>query len=177
MRSAKNNRKLRNYIINFSVQRKIIIINLLFILLVLIQTMAIIYTHMLEKKLGITGTWHFFFGDLSMSLTGKLFFLYALLAITFIFAVSTHLWMTNRICGALVNFTNIFRKIAEGDMQQRVLLRKDDLIKEEAEDFDVNIPVLSPERDGGGKCVKYCIPRVLAFVPAGEAAIIRKRAK
>ena len=45
------------------------------------------------------------------------------------------------------------------------------------EDFDVNIPILSPECTQEGLCVEYCMPRALEFVPTGEAAIIRKRTK
>ena len=131
-----NKRKLRNYLINLGIQRRIIVINIIFMILVLILTMTIIYTHMFEGDIGVIGVWHFAIGDLTMSLSTKLFILYSLLAMTFIFAISTLLWITHRVCGALVNFMNTFKKISAGDLNHKISLRKDDLLKEEANQFN-----------------------------------------
>lgn len=131
-----NNRKLRNFLINIGIQRRIIVINLIFMMLVLILTMAIIYTHLLESETGVAGVWHFALGELTMSLSMKLFVLYSVLFFTFIFSIATQLWMTHRVCGALVNFSNTFKKIANGDLLMRVNLRKDDLLKDEADQFN-----------------------------------------
>jgi methyl-accepting chemotaxis protein len=138
-----NKRKLSNYLINFGIQRKIIVINLIFMLLVFILTMAILYSYLLEREFGDTGAWHFSIGTLEMSLSTKLFVMYIILIVTFIFAIATQLWMTHRICGALINFSNTFTKIREGDLDQRIHLRKDDLLKNEAEQFNEMIESIS----------------------------------
>lgn len=143
MSSENNKRKISNFLINYSIQRRIIVINLIFMVLVMILTMSIIYTHLVESDLGITGIWHFALGDLSMSLSAKLIILYAILFITFLFSIITQLWMTHRVCGALVNFTNAFKKVSTGDFLERVNLRKDDLLKKEAGQFNDMISNLS----------------------------------
>ena len=44
--------------------------------------------------------------------------------------------MAHRVCGALVNFTKTLKKISEGELDQKVSLRKDDLLKREAVQFN-----------------------------------------
>jgi methyl-accepting chemotaxis protein len=41
--------------------------------------------------------------------------------------------ITHRICGPLVNFTNSFRKISEGDLTRKVFLRQGDYLKKECQ--------------------------------------------
>lgn len=131
-----NKRKLRNYLINFGVQRRIIVINLIYMLLVLILTIAVIYTHIFEKEVGNTALWHFGMGDFSISLSAKFVILYAVLILTFILAVSTQLWMTHRVCGAIINIINTFKRFSQGNLDQKINIRKDDLLKKEAEQLN-----------------------------------------
>ena len=143
MTSGKNKRKITNLLINSGVQRRIIVVNLIFMMLVLILTMAIIYTHLLENEIGSEGVWHFAFGELTMSLSMKLIILYSALIFTFLFSIGTQLWMTHRFCGPLVNFCNAFKMISCGDFLKRVNLRKDDLLKKEADQFNEMVVKIS----------------------------------
>ncbi len=136
MASGKNQRKLTNLLINSEVQRRIVVVNLIFMILVFILTMAIIYTHLLENEIGSEGVWRFAFGELTMSLSAKLIILYGALIFTFLLSIVTQLWMTHRFCGPLVNFCNAFKMISGGDFIKRVTLRKDDLLKKEADQFN-----------------------------------------
>ena len=136
MASDRNKRKIRNLMINYGVQHRIIVVNLLFMMLVLLFTMAIIYTHLYEMEINTKGVWSFPIGELTMSFSSKLIVLYALLFITFISSIITQLWMTHRVCGPLVNFCNAYKKIACGDFLKRVQLRKDDLLQKEADQFN-----------------------------------------
>ena len=89
-------------------------------MLVLILTMAIIYTHLYEREAGLTGMWNFAFGEVNMSISYKLILLYALLIITFLLSIISQLWITHRICGPMVNFCNAFREISRGDFLKRI---------------------------------------------------------
>lgn len=136
MASDDNKRKIRNLLINLRVQNRVIVVNLLFMMLVMVLTFAIIYTHLVESEISSSGILNFPLGSLEVSLSLKLIFLYLLLFITFILSIIFQLYMTHRVCGPLVNFCNAYKKIACGDFLRRVHLRKDDLLQEEAEEFN-----------------------------------------
>ncbi len=54
--------------------------------------------------------------------------LFAVFILTFIPLI----WVTHRIFGPLINFSNIFKKVSEGDLTPRIYLRRGDLLKSEA---------------------------------------------
>ncbi len=141
--ASANKRKIRNLLINFGVQHRIVVVNLLFMMLVLILTMAIVYTHLSENETGSPGIWNFPLGDLNMSLSLKVILLYILLFITFLLSIISQLWMTHRVCGPLVNFCNTYKKIARGDFLKRVHLRRSDLLQEEAHEFNEMVAGIS----------------------------------
>ena len=143
MASTKSKRKIRNLLINFRIQHRVVVVNLLFMMLVLILTMAIVYTHLSESYTGDQGVWNFPLGDLEVSLSLKVIFLYILLLITFFLSIISQLWMTHRVCGPLVNFCNAYKKIACGDFLKRIHLRKDDLLQEEAHQFNEMVAGIS----------------------------------
>jgi hypothetical protein len=97
MAVERNNRKIKNLLINFAVQQRIIVVNLLFMILVLLLTMAIIYTHLYEMEVNTKGVWYFPLGELTMSFSVKLIILYALLVITFIvFLIFASVWQSRK---------------------------------------------------------------------------------
>ncbi len=136
MAGEKNKRSVRNLLVNYGVQYRVIAVNLLFMLLVMFLTISIIYTHLIEREYGAAGAWNFAFGDLTISMSFKLIILYVLLLITFLLSITVQLRMTHRVCGPLVNFCNTFKKISNGDFLGRINLRKNDLIKKEADEFN-----------------------------------------
>jgi nitrate/nitrite-specific signal transduction histidine kinase len=51
--------------------------------------------------------------------------------------------ITHRFCGPLVNFNKTFQKIAHGNLDCKVILRRNDFLKSEAENVNEMIDVLS----------------------------------
>ena len=143
MASQKNKRKIRNLLVKFRTQNRVIVVNLLFMMLVLVLTASIIYTHLNESETGAAGILNFPLGDLNISLSLKLIFLYILLLLTFLLSIICQLWMNHRVCGPLVNFCNTYKRIAGGDYIKRIRLRKDDLLQEEAEQFNEMVAQIS----------------------------------
>jgi methyl-accepting chemotaxis protein len=66
----------------------------------------------------------------------------ALIAVFILFTLY-QLIITHRICGPLVNFTNTFARIAEGNLSQKVRIRKHDYLKEECEHINEMIAGLA----------------------------------
>ena len=143
MASQKNKRKIRNLLVKFRTQNRVIVVNLLFMMLVLVLTASIIYTHLNESETGAAGILNFPLGDLNISLSLKLIFLYILLLLTFLLSIICQLWMNHRVCGPLVNFCNTYKKIAGGEFLKRIHLRKDDLLQEEADQFNEMVARIS----------------------------------
>jgi methyl-accepting chemotaxis protein len=131
-----NNRRMTSLLVNFSVQHRVILVNLLFMVIVMFITMSIIYAHLLEREYGSGGALNYAFGELTISVSAKLIILYILLLLTFLLSIIAQLRMTHRVCGPLINFCNTFKKISDGDLFGKVNLRKDDLLKKEADNFN-----------------------------------------
>ena len=53
------------------------------------------------------------------------------------------MWVTHKFCGPLVNFTNSFKKMAQGDLTRKIVLRSGDLLKREAGQFNDMVDELS----------------------------------
>jgi len=136
MAPERNNREIKNLLINFRVQNRIVLVNLFFMMLVMILTMTIIYTHLTEVKNGTESVWKIPLGELTMVFSLKLIMLYTLLFITFILSVLAQLSMTHKVCGPLVNFCNTYKKIARGEFLTRIHLRRNDLLQKEADQFN-----------------------------------------
>ena len=143
MAPDKNKRKVRNLLINLCVQNRIVAVNLLYMMLVLVLTISIIYTHLVENETGASGIWNFPLGELNISFSLKLIFLYLLLFLTFLLSVISQLWMTHRVCGPMVNFCNTFKRISSGDFIKRIHLRKGDLLQKEADQFNEMVAGIS----------------------------------
>jgi methyl-accepting chemotaxis protein len=141
MTKPANQRKLRNYLINKQVQFRIILINLIFMCLMLMLTMVILMLYTPPDIYGLI--------DYNKNLASEFFYipinirLYLLIGATFILAIISQIWMSHKIVGPLINFTNHFKKIGEGDLTTKVILRKDDLLVREAEEFNAMIAALS----------------------------------
>jgi len=135
-----NRRKWKNYFINVEVQKKIIVTNLLYICLVMLLTMAAMNWQVVDKIGGMSNTEE-------LRSTGSFVFhslgLYFILAAAFVLAVINQLWITHRLCGALVNFVNTFQEISKGDLTQKIALRQDDFLKKEAIQFNDMVDELS----------------------------------
>jgi signal transduction histidine kinase len=65
------------------------------------------------------------------------------LAVIFVLAGISQILLTHKICGPLVNFTNSYQKMSQGDLTRPVRLRSGDLLVEEAEQFNAMVSGLS----------------------------------
>lgn len=54
------------------------------------------------------------------------------LSAIFVFSMVPLIWLTHRFFGPLINFANIFKRVALGDLTAQVYLRRGDLLKGEA---------------------------------------------
>jgi methyl-accepting chemotaxis protein len=140
MKSSSNRRSWKNMLINKQIQIRIMIINLLSMLVVVLINTAI----MLSSSLC-----NIYYPD--DSIWWQAIDLYALsseslifsMAAVFIIAVVSQMFISHKICGPLVNFTNSFRRMAKGDLTRKVRLRKNDLLTSEANQFNEMLSQLS----------------------------------
>ncbi|GAB6093990.1 hypothetical protein JCM14469_02420 [Desulfatiferula olefinivorans] len=136
-----NRRLKKNLFINKGLQFRIIMTSMMYMFLVMIVTTGSILFPLLYEMLTA--------GDLSAQYSAAQTFL--LLAkrlmpatvILFTLFFIHQLYMTHRICGPLVNFTNTFRKITNGSVPMPVTLRKKDYLKQECAVINDMIHALS----------------------------------
>lgn len=124
--NGRKNRRLRNYLISNRIQMRVILLMLLHILLVLTVTLAVTLGPMVKEML--------FSPDLEVQYQAAQHFLEMVKtlvpAVTAIFfLVFLHqVLITHRICGPLVNFSNTFERIAQGDLTRKIRLRRADYL-------------------------------------------------
>jgi len=134
-------RKLRNYLINKEVQLKIVITNLVYMVIIIIITLAVLLWPLLNDM--------FFSNNLDVQYQAAQTFLtlikrlFPVVGLMFILIFVHQILITHRICGPLVNFTHTFKKIAEGDLTRKIFLRKGDYLSEECEKINTMIDSLS----------------------------------
>ncbi len=136
-----DHRRLKNLFINKGLQFKIIMTSLVYMFLVMVvTTLAILYpdlyTMFSSQDLGAQYQAAQSFLVLAKRIVPSTVFL-------FIVFFSHLLVMTHRICGPLVNFTNTFKKIGDGDLSRKVVLRKGDYLKVECDAINGMIEGLS----------------------------------
>jgi methyl-accepting chemotaxis protein len=141
MKRKKNQRKLKNYLVANKSQLKIAIANLLLLGFVLVVIVFIILTPFYHDI--------FLMNDLSSQNYSAKFFIvlldrssFAFIAII-ILALLHNIFANHKLCGPLVNFSNTFKKIAQGDLTRKVYLRRYDFLKTEAHQINEMIDFLS----------------------------------
>ena len=129
MKSERNRRKLKNFVVNKK-QLVIVVISTVYFFLSLIATLAIIiapvYSDIFQSNDVVDQREA---AKVFIMLSEKLAI--ALTAI-FIFTVIPLMWMTHRVFRPLINFSSIFKRVAGGDLTSRIFLRRGDLLKSEA---------------------------------------------
>ena len=129
MKRKENRRKLKNFIVNKK-QLAIVVIGTVYFFLALIAVLTFItapvYSDIFQSsEISVRRESAKVFILLSEKLT-------IALSATFIFTIIPLIWMTHRLFGPLNNFTNIFKRVSEGDLTAQVYLRRGDLLKSEA---------------------------------------------
>jgi methyl-accepting chemotaxis protein len=141
MEKKRYKRKLKNYLINKEIQLKIVITNLVYMVIIIIITLAVLLWPLLNDM--------FFSNNLDVQYQAAQTFLtlvkrlFPAVGLMFILIFVHQILITHRICGPLVNFTHTFKKIAEGDLTRKIVLRKGDYLSEECEKINTMIDSLS----------------------------------
>ena len=134
-------RKLKNYIIDWDLQFRIISHSLIYMLFVVLITMGVIlfpliYDMAFSRNLDV----QYHSAQTFLILVKRL--VPAIIVIMVLFALHQIL-ITHRICGPLVNFSHTFRRLAEGDLTRKVYLRQGDYLKKECTKINEMIDGLS----------------------------------
>ena len=138
---SRRDRKLRNYLINNDLQLRVVLTILFHMLLVVVITVGVVLGPLIVDM--------FLSQDLEVQYRAAQTFItlikrlipavFAILVLVFIHQVL----ITHRICGPLVNFTNTFKRVAEGDLTRKIFLRQGDYLREECKRINEMIDGLS----------------------------------
>ena len=138
---SRRDRKLKNYLINKDFQLRIAFTNLIYMSVVIIMTLGVIMSPLLHDM--------FFSEDVSIQYQAAQTFLAlvkrlipALMAM-FILIFVHQVVVTHRICGPIVNFTNTFIRVADGDLSRKVFLRQGDYLRKECDKVNHMIDALA----------------------------------
>lgn len=134
-------RKLGSYLINKEIQLKIVLTNLAYMLVIIIITLAMLLSPLFYDM--------FLSSDLDVQYQAAQTFLTLVkrllpaVILMFVLVFLHQILITHRICGPLVNFTHTFKRIAQGDLTRKVVLRKGDYLREECEKINEMIDSLA----------------------------------
>jgi methyl-accepting chemotaxis protein len=129
VKRAGNRRKLKNFILNKK-QLAVVIISTVYLFLSLVAILTVIiapvYSDIFQSNESI-----------AQREAAKVFILLSeklaiALSAIFILTIAPLIWITHRFFGPLINFKNIFQRVAGGDLTARIFLRRGDLLKSEA---------------------------------------------
>jgi methyl-accepting chemotaxis protein len=137
----RNSRRFFNFIVDNDLQLRIMAYSIIYMICGTLVIIAVVSYPLINDMN--------FSNDLEIQYVAAQYFLIiakrivpALIAIFVLFTLH-QLIITHRICGPLVNFTNTFARIADGDLNQKVHLRKHDYLKEECDHINEMITGLA----------------------------------
>ena len=141
MERQANRRLLKNYLIVNKFHFKLLIINLIYVLLIFGVIIGVVLFPFYRDIFKISDIYaqHFsatFFIALLDRLSIALLLLFA-------FSILYQVMINHKFCGPLVNLSNTFKKISEGDLTRKIFLRRHDFLKNEAAQVNDMIDSLS----------------------------------
>lgn len=141
MQAKTHRRKLRSYFINKTIQLRIAITNLTYMILVVsVVIVTVLAPFYLDSFESLELCRQYLSAKLFIVLLERLAIAVGvLLLVAFIHQIV----MSHKFCGPLVNFVNSFRKLSEGDLTRRIYLRRYDFLKDEARHLNEMIDGLS----------------------------------
>ena len=140
MESSRNRRSWKNFLINQKIQLRVTLINLVFMgIAVLLNTAVMLSSSLCNIYYTGESIW---MQTLDMYILSS-DLLVVSLALAFVLAIISQIVLTHQFCGPLVNFTNSFKKISQGDLTRKVHLRPRDLLKPEADEFNEMVAKLT----------------------------------
>lgn len=129
MKREGNRRKLKNLIVNKK-QLILVVSSTVYFFLLLIATLTLIIAPVYSDIFHTNDA-------VAQREAAKVFILLSeklgiALSAIFLITITTLVWGTHRFFGPLINFSNIFKRVAGGDLTARIILRRGDLLKSEA---------------------------------------------
>lgn len=129
MKRERNRRKLKNFIVNKK-QLILVVISVVYFFLSLIAILTVIiapvYSDIFQSE-----------EVFAQREAAKVFIMLSeklaiALSAIFILAITPLIWVSHKFFGPLINFSNIFKRVAGGDLTVQVFLRRGDFLKSEA---------------------------------------------
>jgi len=141
MKRTANRRKLKNYLIANKIHFKMMLANLMLMLLVVVVILGSVLYPFYQEIFKINDLYaqHYSAKFFIVLLDRLSFALFAVLLISLIY----QMMINHKFCGPLVNFSNTFKKISQGDLTRKIFLRRYDFLKNEAAQVNDMIDFLS----------------------------------
>ncbi len=141
MKQKENRRQLKNYLVVNKFHFKLLVINLIYVLLIFAVMIWIVLVPFYHEIFQVNDiyTQHFSARFFIALLNRSSIALLVLLA----FSVLYQVMINHKVCGPLVNFSNTFQKITQGDLTRKIFLRRHDFLKNEAAQVNGMIDSLS----------------------------------
>ncbi|MBW2490543.1 MAG: methyl-accepting chemotaxis protein [Deltaproteobacteria bacterium] len=141
MRQTANRRRFKNYLIANKIHFRMMIANLILMLLVFaIVIGAVLYPFYCEIfRIGDIYAQHYSARFFVVLLDRLSLSLIAVLLISLLYQII----INHKFCGPLVNFSNTFKKMSQGDLTRKIYLRRYDFLKHEAAQVNAMIDSLS----------------------------------
>ena len=141
MKREANRRQLKNYLVVNKFHLKLLVINLIYVLFIFAVIIGEILFPFYQDMFKIN--------DLYAQHYSAKFFIVLLnrlsiaLLVILVFIFLYQVMVNHKFCGPLVNFSNTFQKISQGDLTRKIFLRRHDFLKNEAAQVNGMIDSLS----------------------------------
>lgn len=141
MKRTANRRQLKNYLVANKIHFKMMLANLILMLLVVAVVIGVVLYPFYQEIFKIDDIYaqHYSAKFFVVLLDRLSLALIAVLLISLIYQMI----INHKFCGPLVNFSNTFKKISQGDLTRKIFLRRYDFLKNEAAQVNDMIDFLS----------------------------------
>ena len=141
MKREANRRQLKNYLVVNKFHLKLLVINLIYVLFIFAVIIGEILFPFYQDMFKINDMYaqHYSAKFFIVLLNRLSIALLVILVFIFLYQVMVN----HKFCGPLVNFSNTFRKISQGDLTRKIFLRRHDFLKNEAAQVNGMIDSLS----------------------------------
>ena len=141
MKREANRRQLKNYLVVNKFHLKLLVINLIYVLFIFAVIIGEILFPFYQDMFKINDMYaqHYSAKFFIVLLNRLSIALLVILVFIFLYQVMVN----HKFCGPLVNFSNTFQKISQGDLTRKIFLRRHDFLKNEAAQVNGMIDSLS----------------------------------
>ena len=134
---TRKDRKLKNFFINNDLQLRMVSSSLIYMFIIVLFMLAVVLLPVIHNMMTDDNIEAQYYAAQTFLLMTKR--LVPALVVMMIAILAHQVMLSHRICGPLVNFDQTFRKIGEGDLSRKVVLRHGDCLKRECERINAMI--------------------------------------